>query len=403
MPMIDIQRRHAEVFRIRLGDKGPNGQPRKLTEQIRVTAVGADIVQAFVEVYGGEITDFTEDRSRHRFQAYLPTTELSILVLPGHSMSQWWEKYKGSVCERRCDGVKEQKSGKRCMCPEEIEARVADRNACSPTTRINVLCPDVAGAGSGALVTHGLIAAETLPQSIAVAEAALTRGLMVPAVLRVVEHKGRNHFIVPQIEIVGISVNELTTGERALQSVSAPVIAIGSGRPRITPVPDDLPEAPVSSVRDQVSAVNEPKARPQRANAQVPIPSTGLKPGPRPARSTDDDVVDAEVVVEPASADDHYVLRQAVEFLEDSDKTRLHDWWKAQGLPSVKEHDALNVEECAAAMDFIDGLSRDVEARRTRAAQVAADAGTTVTKAQEIAARHAPSEPDRKTAAAGAE
>ena len=277
MAMLDIQRRHAEVFRIRFGDRDGN-RPRKLTDQIRITAPSRNVVQAFADVYGGEVTEW---EGQH--QAYLPTTELRILVLPGQSVSQWWEKWRGSVCERRCDGFQEQKSGSRCKCPEDIDERVADKNACSPTTRVNVLCPDVGVVGSGALVTHGLIAAETLPQAIGVAEAALSRGLMVPAVLRVVEHKGRNHFVVPQIEIVGVSLDALTSG--ALPHATQTPVAELEGRSHLTPVPTSLPSGPVLTVAEQAAAVTDPPAPRPRKNAAVPIAPTGL--APRPAGEVD--------------------------------------------------------------------------------------------------------------------
>lgn len=254
MPMLDVQRRHAEVFRVRLGDKGPRGEPRKLTDAIRVTAGGANVVQSFVDVYGGEVAPFEEKASRHNWQAYLPTTALSVMVLPGQSLDAWWELYRGSVCERRCDGFTEQLSGQACMCPPEIDKRMAAKNTCRPMTRINVLCPDVEVVGAGSLVTHGMIAAETLPQSIKVAEAALSRGLMVPAVLRVVEHKGKRHFIFPQLEIVGVSLQQLARGEVERLALAAPVseigqvsepAAIGSGGagvvPPSTPTPRPLP------------------------------------------------------------------------------------------------------------------------------------------------------------------
>src|SRR5690606_13699380 len=134
--------------------KGPNGAPRKLTDSIRITARNRSVVEAFTEVYGGDVEPWDS-----QWQAYLPTTELRILVLPGQSVQQWWEFYRGSVCERRCDGYMEQKSGRRCVCPEDIDERMKDRNACSPTTRVSVLCPDVNVIGAGTLVTHGLIAA----------------------------------------------------------------------------------------------------------------------------------------------------------------------------------------------------------------------------------------------------
>jgi len=243
--MLDIQRRHAEVFRIRLGDKAKNGAPRKLTDSIRITSPSDSVVRAFTDVFGGEVREW-----EGQYEAYLPTTALPIMVLPGQSIQQWWEFYKGSVCERRCDGFTEQLSGKACMCPEEITDRLAKRDACKPMTRVNVICPDVEVVGAGSLVTHGMVAAETLPQSIMVAEAALARGMMVPAVLRVIEHVGKDkRYIVPQIEIVGVSLTALTTGEAPLKELEAGTQpALEAGKPPEPPeLADDATRARLKS------------------------------------------------------------------------------------------------------------------------------------------------------------
>ena len=298
-PMIDIQRRHAEVYRIRLGDRD-GGRPRKLTDKIRITAQSREVVEAFTEAYGGEVTAWDA-----QWQTYLPTSELQILVLPGQSVQQWWELWTGSVCARRCDGYQETKSGKRCMCPEDIDARVKDKAACSPTTRVNVLCPDVAVVGAGALVTHGLIAAETLPQSIAVAEGALRRGLMVPAVLRVVEHKGRNHFVVPQIEITGISINALGQSESngALPHASGTPIAALEGRNGFTPVPQLGSTAPSIAEQSQ-----PPAERPKRANAAAEIPASGRT---RATRATEQPVAAGDVQDDPGQTPDQGVTSRS--------------------------------------------------------------------------------------------
>jgi hypothetical protein len=314
MPMVDIQRRHAEAFRIRFGDKGANGAPQKLTEAIRVTAPTREIVEAFVDVYGGEVTEFTERASRDRFQAYLPTTELQIMVLPGSAMQQWWELYKGSVCDRRCDGETEQKSGRPCMCPADIDERMKDRKACSPTTRVSVLCPDVAVVGSGSFVTHGLIAAETLPQSIAVAEAALSKGLMVPAKLTVNEVRGRNHFIFPQIIITGYSLNELSG---AALGATAPAgelegerLAIESGRrpqSHLTPVPAAV-GAGAPPVAEQVAQVDEPQPKAARSNRQAPLPATGVRP--RTAREAADEAPATQLMTDAQKRKMHALFNE---------------------------------------------------------------------------------------------
>lgn len=288
MPMIDIQRRHQTIFRIRFGEKLSN-RPTKLTDSIRVTAANPDVVDAFIDVYGGKRKAWEQ-----QWEAKLPTTALNILVLPGQSISQWWEKYRGSVCDRRCDGRTEMKANKPCMCDPNVEVRTADAKQCSPTTRVSVICPDVAVVGSGMFVCHGLVGAETLPQSIAVAEAALSRGLMVPAVLRVVEFRGLNHFIVPQIEVVGTSFNALAaaaaTGQlqHATKEIEAPAAHVVDG-PRFTPINGggQAPAvAPPQSLRDQFGEFHDQsdekqRARGQRANAAAPLPATGVSVKPR--------------------------------------------------------------------------------------------------------------------------
>ena len=265
MPMLDIQRRHAEVFRLRLGEKGRNGAPQKLTDAIRVTSHSRAVVDAFVAVYGGETKPWDG-----QWEAKLPTTELPIMVLPGQSISQWWEQYRGSVCERRCDGETETLSGNPCVCPLDITARMADKNACRPMTRVNVLCPDVDVVGAGSLVTHGMVAAETLPQAVAVAEAALSRGLMVPGVLRIVEHKGKRHYIVPQIEIVGVSLAALTTGEVPQR------VAIAAPPQRAVEAP--APKAIEAAARPAKRAAPK-KAAPAAAARELP-PLPGEEPLP---------------------------------------------------------------------------------------------------------------------------
>lgn len=256
-PMLDIQRRHAQVFRIRLGEKDRSGRPTKLTDSIKVTSPGESVAQAFADTYGGAVESFKESASKDEWAARLPITELPIMVLPGQSIDQWWEAWRGSVCERRCDGEVEQLSGDACKCPADIAARMKTKNACRPMTRLNVLCPDVAVVGAGSLVTHGLIAAETLPQSIAIAEAALSRGLMVPAVFRVIEHRGRNHYVLPQVEIVGVSLHQLSTGEipdalpraQRPQLAPPPPAAISSGNGGGEKAPERQTERPAGDER----------------------------------------------------------------------------------------------------------------------------------------------------------
>lgn len=310
MPMLDIQRRHAEVFRIRLGDKDDRGNMRKLTDAIRITSPNRSVVQAFADVFGGDVSEWEQ-----QWQVYVPTTELPVLVLPGQSITQWWEQYRGSVCERRCDGYTETLSGSACKCPAEITERLATKNACRPMTRINVVCPDVEVVGAGSLVTHGMIAAETLPQAVAIAEGALSRGLMVPAVLRVVQHIGKaKQYIVPQLEIFGISLNELTTGEVARPAAVA-----------AAPEPKGLPVA---------AHTRPPEAAVVKDTKPLPAPANRARPAlPHEAKNED-----AHAARDLQTLRSH--LTAATGWLGDTQRKLLAKEWEKAKLPKIGDLDA---------------------------------------------------------------
>lgn len=228
-PILDLQRRHSTTFRLRIGEKVPtsNGKtkPVRLTDAIRVTSANPSIVDAFVAMYGGERRSW-----EGQWEAKLPITKLPITLLPGQSITQWWEFWAGATCARRCDGFT-QTTDEPCVCPNDLGTRMADKQACSPTTRLSVICPEVDVLGAGMMVTHGRIAAETLPSSVAVAEAALAHGVYVPATLVIEEMVGPGkRFVVPRIDITGMSLHQLQSGQ-----IDAP--AIGRAEVPALPVP----------------------------------------------------------------------------------------------------------------------------------------------------------------------
>lgn len=253
-PILDLQRRHSTTFRIRIGEKvaTSNGKtkPVRLTDSIRVTAVTPEIVDAFVAQYGGERRPW-----EGQYEAKLPITQLPILLLPGQSITAWWEQWAGATCQRRCDGY-EMTTGEPCVCPNDPDARMADKHACKPTTRLSVICPEVEVLGAGMLVTHGKIAAEELPSSVMVAEAALSRGIYVPAKLVIEEVVGPGkRFVVPRIYPPRASFAQLQSGQ-----VEQP--AIGQA-----PTPSiDRPTVPAlaapSQPPDEGSGVPSPPAPP---------------------------------------------------------------------------------------------------------------------------------------------
>jgi len=285
--MLDIQRRWSETFRIRLGEKKVNAKgkeyPSSLDNQIRVTSQSPDVIDAIVKVYGGTTSDWGDQR-----QAYLPTDHLRIMVLPGEACVGWWEQWRKKdggmpVCTKRCDGEHDTLTGEACSCPS-ITQRLASKDTyCQPTTRLWVMLPDVEVIGTGRLETHGIIAAETLPQSVDVLKHALKRGEMVPAILRIVrvESSGKS-FVVPKIEVTGLSLDQVLAGEvvwrspRALSPVGLPSLPSpspsGEGGPATSEVsrtaqgspagPDPRASEPVVSAQPPREPVERSKSAP---------------------------------------------------------------------------------------------------------------------------------------------
>lgn len=292
MTLLDVACKYKEVGRLRLGEKDANGYPKRLTDAIRVTSPAPAVVDAFCARYGGERRPWTAPTGP-QWEAYLPTTELAIVVLPGSSVSAFWEKWAGQACQRRCDGRTELLTDQPCVCGGTPESRMADKHACKPTTRLLVACPDVDVIGALMLTTRGLVAAETLPQSVAILEAALDRGVMMPATLRVREHVGAGkRYVVPMIEVTGISLAALAAGQ-------APP-SLGPPPPERAALAGALPAAP-----DALTV----KARRAR-------------------------------------------VRRELAALGDAERQRCLDWWKASGLP--KSADELDGEDLIAVEDWLE-------------------------------------------------
>lgn len=216
----DVQRRWEEAFRIRLGERRVSASgkemPAALDGQIRVTSRSRVTIDAIAGRYGGVTSEWRDGQC----QAYLGSSELPVVVLPGEVCVAWWEQWRRkdggmSVCTHRCDGRHNHQTDTACTCPP-VEQRLANRGRwCQPTTRLWIMLPEVEGVGAGRLETHGIIAAETLPQSVAAIQRTQQDGKLVRAVLRIVrvESSGKS-FVVPQVAVVDRSSDSLLSGDK---------------------------------------------------------------------------------------------------------------------------------------------------------------------------------------------
>jgi len=195
---IVLQRRHAEVGRIRLGEKretrGGGSRPAKL-ESLRFTSPNKELIDQVAAIYGGEARAW-DNGGMPEFEVLTPAKSVPIIVVKG-GVSQWMETWSGGGCVHRCDGVRDATT--KLPCDPEDPAHKAAR----PTTRLSVMLREIETMGVWRIETHGYNAAAEIPM---IAELAAYVGDLVPATLHLVERRQvsdgeTKRFVVPVVDL----------------------------------------------------------------------------------------------------------------------------------------------------------------------------------------------------------
>jgi hypothetical protein len=311
MPIIDLQRRMRQLGEIRLGHVVNTGRtsaktgnpilrPEKLN-RFRFTSPSREILAEVAALYGGQVQPWTPaNGGPSEFEVYSQANRLPVLIPPHDAVSQWYELYAGSKCQRRCDGVTEHKKDRPCMCDP-------DNRECKITTRVNVMLRDVPALGQWLLISKGYYAAVTLPPA---AELLAQAGGYVAGWLGMEEKliqtdDGPARFMVPTLD-VEITPAALMAG----QMTSAQAIASGSERVAITGGrPDYAALAAKATTADEVGVLwtkaNQAghlddglaAALKTRAKAlKAPVPGPSSPAASVPAAPAADEVHDGELV-----------------------------------------------------------------------------------------------------------
>ena len=190
---IVVQRRHAELGRIRLGQKGDRGQPQKL-QSFRFTSPSRSYIDDLATLYGGEARAW-DNGGKPEFEVFTTATSIPVIAVKG-GLSQWMETWSGGGCTHRCDGERDVE-GNYCD-PDDPKHKNA-----KPTTRLSVMLPELEALGVWRMESHGWNAAAEIP---AVAELAQYVGDLVPANLHLVERRAikdgkTSRFVVPVLDL----------------------------------------------------------------------------------------------------------------------------------------------------------------------------------------------------------
>lgn len=317
MPIIDLQRRMRQLGEIRIGHvvAGTSKAGRSYTRpaklnHFRFTSPSQAILAEVAALYGGEVKPWTPaNGGPSEFEVYSTTNRLPVLIPPQDAVSQWYELYAGSKCQRRCDGVTEHKKDRPCVCdPDERECKI--------TTRVNVMLRDVPALGQWLLITKGYYAATELPPA---AELLAQAGGYVAGWLGMEEKlvqrdEGPARFMVPTLDVeitpAALMAGKMTGAQAAVAS-GPERVAITGGRPdyaalvAVAATPEEvgklwtqanqaghLDDALAATIKAKAAALG---AKPKDATP----PSAGPQQTPPPP-PTEVEVIEAEFVDDPA-------------------------------------------------------------------------------------------------------
>lgn len=230
MPLLDLQVRFRELGRIRAGEKGPKGEPRKLTNW-RLTSASRTLLDHAAAIYGGTVREWTGAPNEGTWWELLTASSELRVVLPpvgdpAALLTQNYEEWKGGGAVHRCDGVTDGLTGKPCSCDPE-------NRKCKPVTRLSVMLPDIPDIGIWRLDTHGINAALELPGTFNLLYEA-AGGSFIEAILRLEPRTSKQdgqtrRFVVPVLAIEHVSASGLI----AAATGAAPALTARGERPAL--------------------------------------------------------------------------------------------------------------------------------------------------------------------------
>lgn len=318
--IVTMQRQARELGRLRTGYTDHSGaEPRPVKSRTWIFSSAArHYVEAAAVQFGGQVETWQplgrNVPEQHRVITESPS--IDALLSPGDPLTQANEMWTGGGCARRCDGRIEQLSRRECLCLGEYGQDwylESPKRVCRPTSRLNVMLPDMPDIGLWRVETHSYWAANEWGGTVdSILSGTGGRGL-VPVALRIEQRRRlanglTKHFPVIAVELRGLTPRQALSGPIPTEVALGPApggepLAIESGDSR--EVPDYLGMA---EQEIDAEGVREVWRTARRAGHVAPDGSdplslalqriaASLTAGPEP---DEDGAIDAELVEDPA-------------------------------------------------------------------------------------------------------
>ena len=366
---IVLQRRHAELGRIRLGDQQPVGdgktRPNKLS-MFRFTSVSERYIRDLAELYGGQAQPW-DNGGIPSWEVYTTAKSMPVIAVKG-GLSQWMEFWAAGGCMHRCDGETNVLTGEACDVNEKVQVgrkTVNPHSEAKPTTRLSLMLPELEAIGVWRLESHGWNAAAEIP---AVAELAQYVGDLVPAHLHLVERRSvkdgkTSRFVVPVLDLqIGTArLREIVAEKSGVTELAGPTAApaLEAATPLQTaqaqeaatevaiPTPEQIAAATLGLAMGMVTYLEQHGLSEHPATVAARARVAALSSDPQPDA---EGVYEAEVVEQPATTppagelDPDAVWAQVLKAASD-----VHGWGLSEVLEDFKKAMGIIADEASAA------------------------------------------------------
>lgn len=307
------QKQARELGRLRTGYSVPSDDPKKRPRPVKsttwvVSSHAEHYVAAAAAAWGGKVERWQpQGNGAPQFRVITEAEQLEAVLPPGDPLSQANEMWNKGGCARRCDGQTEQISRHPCLCLAEHgpdwhllrqELRTKDK-VCAPTSRLNVVLPDMPDVGVWRVETHSFYAANELAGTVDMVLSGTGGKGIVPVTLRI-EPRTRvaggktKQFPVVVVEIRGITTRQALTGpiptataldptgSRAVAAIEAPrpdYLASAEGALTVDDVQDVYRDAHAAGhLTDELVAALSKRAEELKAEAEPKPDEDGAYP-----------------------------------------------------------------------------------------------------------------------------
>ncbi|MGW6912497.1 recombination directionality factor [Kitasatospora sp. NPDC054939] len=227
--ILTMQRQARELGRLRSGLT--NGTNPVRSDTWIVTSHAPHYLEAAAKLWGGKVEAWQPLGSGpQQWRVITKAKSIDAILPPGDPLSQANEMWSKGGCARRCDGVTEQLSDRPCLCLARhgdtwFEQRKG--TVCAPTTRLNVMLPDLPDLGVWRMETHGYYAANEIAGQVDMLLSATGGRALVPVSLRIeprqrVANGQTKKFPVIVVEVRGMTARQALAGEVPQIAVESP-------------------------------------------------------------------------------------------------------------------------------------------------------------------------------------